>query len=337
MRRHRYTGWGLGQRLSSGVIIFNFDVDSAQLKLEHLDMLRSWVVPLLNKRYSISIVGLASRTGKTAHNLHLSQQRADRTLEFLSGEVRNNFNAKNVIGYGDLMAEDAGDRENTEDPRFRAVLILAAPGPTPPAPPPKIDLSSVQVDGRLPKPDRWDQAGLVVDRVVDVAGFLEQVSWGEVAEAFGKIGIVFQVISSTIGMPVLWHGVREQNLTNGGMQGFWEAMQDMSNAFSDPSIPPAKWPPIPVPVPRSFGIPDSFLPLNEREWMEGRTEGCRAAYQTVTKAEVEPLMIKKKSYTGRQFLAALAQSYGSNVGEEFHREFDRRLLKKCGKTWPLSG
>ena len=118
MHYRKASKWGMMDRLVNprALLIFNFGVDSSHLKPEHRQYLHEEAVPLLNWQNAVTIIGLCSRTGGTAHNLHLSQRRADRTLEFLRSQATYKFAALAVTGYGDLQAEVDG--AFGENPRY---------------------------------------------------------------------------------------------------------------------------------------------------------------------------------------------------------------------------
>jgi hypothetical protein len=329
MARRRHTGWGNGVQRANppSVLLFNFDVGSPSLKLEHWDMLRSWVVPYLRKGHSISIVGLASRTGSTAYNQKLSQDRADNTLRFLKSEVREGFNARSVIGFGELKAAAEGERDNTEDPRFRSVLILSAPGPTPPPPPPKIDLEKL-----VPKAFKHEgfslDAGQVNDLVSGMVGLIENIApeLPELAEnILGTADIATAVIGAIIGMPMLWLGVSEQSEANGYKQGYWEGMEDMARRYSNEELkkkPVLQWPPLEEPKARPIvGYSGS---TTERDWMEGKEKGCKLAFVVVSQFE------RAKPGAGRVLLFVLWYQYGDTLGESIKRA----IISKTGNVWP---
>ena len=54
---------------------------------------------------------------------------------------------------------------------------------------------------------------------------------GTVAEFAGNLGPLLGVVGGVIAMPLLWKGVDDQNLTNGRLEGLWDAMQDMASGF----------------------------------------------------------------------------------------------------------
>lgn len=336
MAHHRSTGWGLGGPFTGphSWLIFNFDVDSASLKIEHRAMLKSWVVPELQMRHGISIIGLTSRTGRSAHNLRLSKRRADQTLDFLRSEVRNNFRALNVIGLGELAAAKQDPGHHREDPRFRSVVLLAAPSPVPPSPPPVVDLTKILSPRTIPGRDLADDAQWGIDRTTDILSVLAELPWEHIAEFADRTSFGLSIIGAAVQMPLLWASLRHQNHTNGKLQGFWDAMQDMANAYGDPDLqttPVAKWPPLRKPHPHAFSAPDRSV--NQSEWMEGKEEGCEAAYDLIRDMETTPREIQGRLCSGRQLLAQLARDFGERLKEEIQRAYE----KKMGKSWPIMG
>jgi hypothetical protein len=339
-QQHRLTGRGRAELRPDppSVLIFNFDVGGAQLKLEHQSFLRAQVVPRLKQGGSVSIVGLASRTGSTAFNQHLSQRRAERTLAFLRGEVTRGFVARNVIGFGEMKAKAEGVRDRTEDPRFRSVLVLTGSGAVPPPPPVTVDVSSLIEQELLPEADPLDTISKGIDIVGGVSGFFELVPWEAVAAFAGTVGGVLTLVGGIIQMPLLWKAVHDRNLKNGSLQGYWDAIQDMANAFSDPALdrlPLSRWPALPEPKPHSFDVPASVLPLNEREWMEGRKKGCEVAFKLFRLLEEKPAQKQGKTVTGRQILRSLYRQYGSRLADEIRRAYNIVLIREGEGDWPL--
>src|SRR4051794_28572316 len=170
--------WGYMDRIVNppGLLLFNFDVDGSHLKIEHRHYLHDIAVPLINWGNSVAAVGLASRTGTKIHNFAISLRRAERTLEFLQSQVRGGFNARAVQGLGEMKAAAEGYRDNSEDPRFRSVVLLFAPGPTPPFPPALIDVSPRIPDDLIHEGLPVD-VGQINDVATGIAGFMELMPW----------------------------------------------------------------------------------------------------------------------------------------------------------------
>ena len=64
---------------STFVLLYNYDVDRADLKIEHMAYLRDHVIPLFIKPVApmLFLRGLASRTHDAAYNLALSKRRVE--------------------------------------------------------------------------------------------------------------------------------------------------------------------------------------------------------------------------------------------------------------------
>lgn len=137
------TGPGRTEHRTSpkSLLLYNFDIDGDQLKAEHEAFLRREVVPILQRGGSVSLVGLASRSGSESHNLSLSERRAHNTLAFLRKAVSSKFAAREVTGFGESKAQQEGYRDGSENERFRSVIVFVSPAPTPPDPPKKHDIT----------------------------------------------------------------------------------------------------------------------------------------------------------------------------------------------------
>ena len=116
--------------------IYNFDIDGQALKKEHTDFLIANVVPILNAGGSARIIGLTDRLGATAYNQGLSERRVAETIKFLRSVTTSSFAVAQQTGFGELLAEQDGELDGSEDENFRAVLVFTSPNPTPPPPPP---------------------------------------------------------------------------------------------------------------------------------------------------------------------------------------------------------
>ncbi len=134
----RHTGPGRTEHRANpaSLMLYNYDVDGSRMKPEHEAELRHSVIPKLNVGGSVSIVGLASRSGSMAHNDKLSLDRANHVFEFLNRNVHRGLRARLVQGFGERKAKQEGYRDGTEDERFRSVLLFVSTGPVPPPPTP---------------------------------------------------------------------------------------------------------------------------------------------------------------------------------------------------------
>lgn len=122
------TGTGWGESKDEGpkhsLILYNFDVDWAELKEEHKKYLRLRAVPLLKADPTriAWVTGKASRTGNEEHNLALSNQRAESVIVFLNKEEGIALNRMLRFGVGSSAAKVDG-----EDARARSVDVDVTP------------------------------------------------------------------------------------------------------------------------------------------------------------------------------------------------------------------
>jgi len=342
MKQHHRTGRGGWERRRQppSLLLFNFDLDSDALKHEHRIGLLDGVVPQLRAGGSLSVVGLASRSGARAHNRALSGGRAERVLAFLRHEVPNGFAAKQVVGFGELKAAEEGQPNGTEDPRFRSVIVLVGRGPEPPPTPEPFDLSpeSLLVGSLFPGTDWLSLASKVHDVVSGALGFADLVPAAEVAATGGVLGAGLSVLSLTALMPLTWTSVHDQNVANGRIEGYVDAVQSMAEAFSSPalpSLPLSMWPPLPVPTPRAFS-PAELTLVNQREWMQGRREGCALAYEFFRALDRSPLVHKNALVGGRQILGWMRRAQGrAGIKASLMVAVNRRLTAAGHPRWPL--
>jgi len=127
------------------VVLYNFDIDGAELKDRHRLYLDTNVIPLLKVGGHVEVTGAGSRSGSTEHNLRLSERRARAVVEYMSRRttVHNvkmpvtNYTAKHV---GESWAQAAGQKDGMEDEWQRAVFLIVSPNvikPPPPSPRPE--------------------------------------------------------------------------------------------------------------------------------------------------------------------------------------------------------
>lgn len=122
-----------------GVNLTHFVVGGHLLRADHLKFLQNEVGPRLRSGGSVTLVGLASRTGSAATNKALSERRTNSVLQRLRIEGGAAFKVNNASGSGEEAARLAGQRDGTEDPGWRAVMLIwwKNPDPPPVAPPPE--------------------------------------------------------------------------------------------------------------------------------------------------------------------------------------------------------
>ena len=114
--------------------LHHFLVGDATLANQHREWLTRKLVPLLKNRWSVSIIGQASRTGSAEANHRLSERRANAVRLYLEQQCGKCFEFAYFGGMGELSAMLAGERDGTEDGRFRSVVIAAHARPQPPKP-----------------------------------------------------------------------------------------------------------------------------------------------------------------------------------------------------------
>ena len=116
--------------------LFNFEVGKFAIKPEHSNWLISVVAPKLRDGGSLTIIGLASRTGSDVFNMRLSQNRLQAVIDLLRRQVPNNFKVALEVAKGERAAMYAGDKDGVENESFRSVIISVWNKPNPPPPPP---------------------------------------------------------------------------------------------------------------------------------------------------------------------------------------------------------
>ena len=116
-------------QVSLTALLYNFDVDSPQLKPQHTQCLDAHVKSFLSNGYYPQIVGFASRTGTDAHNWSLSKARADNVERYLQ-----RFNPNNTahwvalsVAVGEEAARLLGVKDGIEDEHWRGVWLNIRP------------------------------------------------------------------------------------------------------------------------------------------------------------------------------------------------------------------
>lgn len=122
------------------VLLYNYDVDRADLKVEHMAHLRDHVVTLFQKPKApfVFLRGMASRTSTALHNLQLSNKRVEIVIGFLKDKGVPPDRLRQVDFVGEGKSKQADGVESDWD---RAVLLEITPRAVPPSPdPPPITL-----------------------------------------------------------------------------------------------------------------------------------------------------------------------------------------------------
>jgi hypothetical protein len=103
-------------------LLFNFDIDDASLKPQHQQWLDDNVVPFLGTATRIALAGTASRSGSDQYNQGLSERRVKTVKDYLLGKGAKPATIADSAA-GEQPAALAGDRNGSENPRFRAVEV----------------------------------------------------------------------------------------------------------------------------------------------------------------------------------------------------------------------
>ncbi|MBA8900213.1 OmpA family protein [Phyllobacterium sp. P30BS-XVII] len=112
-----------------------FAISSSVLTDTHKTALDQKIVPILKAGGSVSIAGLASRSGGTDFNSKLSTDRAYATYDYLKAATKGVVRARvgeAVYGQGESVAAASGVADGTEDAFYRAVEVSAWTKITPP-------------------------------------------------------------------------------------------------------------------------------------------------------------------------------------------------------------
>jgi hypothetical protein len=308
--------------------IYAFDVNSADLKTAHRQILKSAIVRVLENRGSISLIAHASTTGPEQYNQALTEARLQNTINFLKLNSSVPFNVLKSIARGETTARTVLGKDNQEDDRWRAVWIRAWDKATPP-PAPEIDPLKLGLPGQsIPS---------VAALGLDIAGLTAAAT----AAAIG--GLVLSCFASMIALPALYLDVQKLAEFNGFVQGYSDAMQDMANGFSDSSLdrkPLSQWPPIKEPEPHLSSNPQPTAA--EEGWRRGQKRGARQAYIDVLTMEANPKEVEvtrngksvKVKMNGKRFLRGLHVAHKDNVAAKIVALVNEEL-KKAGKPpWP---
>jgi hypothetical protein len=326
----RHTGPGKSENLVNPprLLLYNFDIDGPQLKPEHERFLQYFVMPTLRSGGSISIVGLASRSGSFSHNERISTQRAECVRSFLRMSVPNDFSVREFKAFGERVAKREHQRDGSEHERYRSVVLFLSAGPQPPVP--KLDgLREIPIPPFSGTEGVLDQLGKILDIGSGVTSVLSLVLESILADI---AGLAIAALTSIIGMPAIWLESNKFAYQNGQKLGISKALQEMADTYSDDdlrSTPQASWPRLPHPVPHFQG-PDESVTVAERSAREGQRHGYEIAWKMIMNMEKEPrvfsVTLKGKpiqiKLSGRQFLYLLHRAFGEDVW--------RKILQKMG-------
>jgi hypothetical protein len=326
------TGPGKGQQLlfPDRLLLFNFNIDGHELKPEHQSFLQTTVVPTLQSGGSISIVGLASRSGRFMHNQHLSVHRAESVRTFLQRTVPNGFAVREFKGFGERKAKFDHLPDGSENERYRSVVLFLSSGPLPPVP--QLNDSSMR---EVPVPKNRDTEGPLdtIGKILDVTGGVGSiVNLALDALLIDVIGVFISGIAAILGLPAVWLESNNFAKQNGQKLGFSKCMQEMADAFANEdlrSAPESTWPRVPHPVPQFSGS-DQDVTVADRSAREGMRNGYEAAWKVITRMDQAPRTMSatlrgkpvQVLLSGRRFLWLLRRSY--------HEDVWRQILRKLG-------
>jgi len=107
-------------------LLYNFDVDSTELKQEHALWLATTIPFYYSTRMEGTVLGLASRTGPNSHNMGLSLARANRVEGkiWLLNPRGAQMSTVARVGGGEEVAKMMGGEDKVEDQRWRGVLLI---------------------------------------------------------------------------------------------------------------------------------------------------------------------------------------------------------------------
>jgi len=326
------------------VQLSNFDIDGFEVKEDHKQILRATVLEILKNGGSVAILGHASTTGDASHDEVLSADRSGKVLKFLRAEGGNTFFVNKIDYRGKATALALTGKDNTEDANWRTVWVRVWAKTNPPP-----DIGTQLIKPGVPLPQDpgistfSDRLGLasgvlsLVDLGVDIAGL------ALAGTITGVAGLAMTVIGGLIALPALWATVDALAESNGKMQGYADAMQDMAAAFSDDALdrkPVKDWPEIPNPAPHIFTKTDL---TTERFWHQGQRWGCAQARIDVLSMQANPVEMdaplkkggtRKMKINGKVMLRAAWVSTKGEVGGAVMKIFNERLQKDGKKPFP---
>jgi LysM domain len=246
-------------------------------------------------------------------------------------------------------------KRHNPDRIFAGDVIMIPDGPPPVAAPlgggpqrPTPGLGPLTPDISGIGPGVLDIGGAAIGVVTTIADFGEALG---ALEAAGTLGSVFSPILESIGTILVllaaWAAADAFARFNGSCDGFWNAMQDMADAFGDSSLdtkPLSEWPAIPVPQPHFGKTPEDRLLTDELEFRHGQQEGAMKAFQLAQQMETNPrefpaVIGGQKTavkLTGKQWLRALKKMKGKSgeISSFIHAEIDKQLKAQGHPEWP---
>ncbi len=332
-------------------LLFDFNIEGTNLKFAHMEILKKPILDLLDQGGSITIIGMADRTGGEALNKSISRTRADRVLGFLKDKAKNkNFRVAEKLAEGTKVAASQNQPANTSNERYRSVYVSVWKKPDPPPDPPPIRLpDGTQILNNVtPTPD-LATGQLEPENVIDIVSGIGGVV-GMLADFLGAIvvatlmdllGIVAAVVQA-----FLWlrSDVCGEARFNNYVAGYWDAIQDMATQYKDSGLdtkPYDQWPAILPPKPHLSSTKDEDLWTCDLKGRNAQRDGCTAAYYAMVALEANPKDVKTDKGTvrvrGRLLLRALYKWKGNNVDEEIKKLVNKKLKERGMPEWPTRG
>lgn len=324
------------------VVLFNFDKNSAVLKIEHQNVLTEAVGPVVRDGGFIMLLGLASTTGNAAFDFQLGLARELSVRNFLVSRFGHKFRFTKELSFGKTMAlafEEAhlagGTADNVESDLWRAVWIKAWSKGIPPPVDAKVDVPFNNLT--------WvEDVGKVTDALAMGFGMLDVIAdIAEVAAVAAPLAdLVFSSVGGIVGMPAMWATADAYANTNGQIQGGADAIQDMADQFGDANLDktivtlPSKWPAVTVP---NIHVPNNAMPsASEQAWRSGQATGRNNAVKAVINLEQNPKPTELRNgdhirLSGRIWLRSLSIAFKDNAGIEVVVKPANEELKKKGK------
>jgi len=332
------------------VLFYNFKKNSDVVKYEHLSELTKRIAPLLDAGGSVTLIGMASRTGPEGFNIRLSRSRAANMLGALArivGDRGKSARAALGVSEGSANAARAGDAAGVENPRFRAVSITAWLSADPPDPQLPDGYADIDVSdlpnttvGHFMDPGAVIEGG--VSTAVSIAELISEAAWiGVAAELFPILDGVFLIVG------LIWTFKEADDLAhfNGWAGAFAQAWQDMASTYSDKKLDPhhpEDWPAIPKPSPHfQYNVPDSALNASDQMARAGMREGVEAAYKAVQNLELNPKDLKVPKTgevikgTGKVTLWWMYQARKGDVYGAVMESINKKLHEKGKGDYPL--
>ncbi len=332
----------------TGVIrvwLFNFDVDGAQVKREHAEMLASSITLAIRDGGAVKLLGLASTTAVDQHNKILSEQRLNAVVAELRKQAGTKFRVTKALAIGELMAKafnDAklkgGTKDNIESEIWRGVVLNAWNRNGDPLVAPTVDFPIGD--------DSWaSQASSVLDTTGIALGFVDfaadMLALTAAATVTSILSLGVSVVQGIVALPLLFIISDDKARYNGKVQGAADALQDCADQYKDPSldfIGISRW--AAMKIPEIHGAKNPHASQNQVAWREGQILGRQEIMNMLLKMEQEPKPTtlpdgKTIRMSGRLWLRLASKVHKDNVGVEFVIKPTNVNLKAKGqKPWP---